>query len=62
MEGILNGIIGFVLGESLIEDVGSYLINPDNVDAISAAASSFSDVMKPIASVLICIYFIIELY
>lgn len=61
MEGILNGIIGFVLGESLIKDVGSYLINPDNVDAISAAASSFSDVMKPIASVLICIYFIIEL-
>lgn len=61
MESVLNGIIGFVLGESLINDVGSYLIDPSGIEAISAAASSFSDVMKPIASVLICIYFIIEL-
>lgn len=67
MDWILNKIIPMVLGSSLIKDMSNMLMgetvgNVSSIQtAISGAADSVSDVLMPIASVLICIYFVIEL-
>lgn len=67
MDIILNAIIGSVLGGTLIEDLADMLTGEEVEGisslqtAITSSVDSVSDVLVPIASVLICIYFVIEL-